>query len=175
MPVSGRAGEEPSPLRAAPLTNTIRSASLRPANIDVPPTNRWRQERRRPVTMTVPAEVRTVRTNGLFSDYGSDQIPASHRDLVECPPARPSTVMSSGHPQTSVMWCIRRGQCRRGATRCVAFPRSGTCAAIRTSRSSATTPLSVVTEVMVNGPDPVSWNVADAVFPWPRSHRRGNA
>lgn len=58
------------------------------------------------MTMTVPAEVRTVRTNGLFSDYGSDQIPASHRDLVECPPvAALTTVMSSGHPQTSVVWC----------------------------------------------------------------------
>lgn len=33
-------------------------------------------------------------------------IPASHRDLVECPPvAALSTVMPDGTPQTSVVWC----------------------------------------------------------------------
>ena len=33
-------------------------------------------------------------------------IPASHLDLVECPPvAALTTVMSNGYPQTSVVWC----------------------------------------------------------------------
>jgi PPOX class probable F420-dependent enzyme len=33
-------------------------------------------------------------------------IPASHRDLVECPPvAALTTVMPNGDPQTSVVWC----------------------------------------------------------------------
>jgi predicted pyridoxine 5'-phosphate oxidase superfamily flavin-nucleotide-binding protein len=45
-----------------------------------------------------------VRTIGLLSDHMSDQIPASHRDLVECPPvAALTTVMADGHPQTSVV------------------------------------------------------------------------
>ena len=36
----------------------------------------------------------------------SAQIPASHRDLVECPPvAALTTVMPDGYPQTSVVWC----------------------------------------------------------------------
>ena len=34
------------------------------------------------------------------------QIPASHRDLVDCPPvAALTTVMPDGYPQTSVVWC----------------------------------------------------------------------
>ena len=34
------------------------------------------------------------------------QIPASHRDLVECPPvAALTTVMPDGYPQTTVVWC----------------------------------------------------------------------
>jgi hypothetical protein len=33
-------------------------------------------------------------------------IPASHLDLVECPPvAALTTVMPDGSPQTSVVWC----------------------------------------------------------------------
>lgn len=40
-----------------------------------------------------------VRTIGLLTDHASDQIPASHRDLVECPPvAALTTVMPDGHP-----------------------------------------------------------------------------
>ena len=36
----------------------------------------------------------------------TDTIPASHRDLVECPPvAALTTVMPDGYPQTSVVWC----------------------------------------------------------------------
>ena len=45
-------------------------------------------------------------TIGLLSDHAPDQIPASHRDLVQCPPvAALSTVTPDGHPQTSVVWC----------------------------------------------------------------------
>ena len=36
----------------------------------------------------------------------SARIPASHRDLVDCPPvAALTTVMPDGYPQTSVVWC----------------------------------------------------------------------
>ena len=36
----------------------------------------------------------------------SARIPASHRDLVECPPvAALTTIMPDGYPQTSVTWC----------------------------------------------------------------------
>ena len=36
----------------------------------------------------------------------SAQIPASHRDLVDCPRvAALTTVMPDGYPQTSVVWC----------------------------------------------------------------------
>ena len=45
-------------------------------------------------------------TIGLRSDHAADQIPASHRDLVQCPPvAALTTVTPDGHPQTSVVWC----------------------------------------------------------------------
>lgn len=45
-------------------------------------------------------------TIGLLSDRGSAEIPASHRDLVECPPvAALTTVMPDGYPQTSAVWC----------------------------------------------------------------------
>lgn len=47
-----------------------------------------------------------MRTIGLLADHRSDEIPASHRALVECPPvAAPHTVMADGYPQTSVVWC----------------------------------------------------------------------
>lgn len=43
---------------------------------------------------------------GLLSDAACDEIPPSHRDLVECPPiAVLTTVSSDGYPQTSVVWC----------------------------------------------------------------------
>ncbi|MGZ4127247.1 MAG: PPOX class F420-dependent oxidoreductase [Actinomycetota bacterium] len=55
-----------------------------------------------------------MRTVGLLSDHGSDRIPASHRDLVECPPiAALTTVTSEGYPQTSVVWCDFDGECVR--------------------------------------------------------------
>lgn len=43
---------------------------------------------------------------GLRHDHPTDEIPSSHRDLVECPPvAALTTVSSDGSPQTSVVWC----------------------------------------------------------------------
>lgn len=55
-----------------------------------------------------------MRTIGLRSDHPPDQIPASHRDLVQCPPvAALTTVMPNGYPQTSVVWCDFDGQCLR--------------------------------------------------------------
>ena len=51
-----------------------------------------------------------MRTIGLRTDHASDEIPASHRDLIECPPvAALSTVMPDGTPQTSVVWCDSEG------------------------------------------------------------------
>ncbi len=45
-------------------------------------------------------------TIGLLAGHRHDEIPPSHRDLVECPPvAALTTIMPSGYPQTSVVWC----------------------------------------------------------------------
>ncbi len=47
-----------------------------------------------------------MRTIGLLTGHAPDEIPISHRDLVECPPvAALTTVMPDGYPQTSVVWC----------------------------------------------------------------------
>jgi len=47
-----------------------------------------------------------VRTRGSLSDRAAGEIPASHRDLAECPPvAALTTVTQGGYPQTSVVWC----------------------------------------------------------------------
>jgi len=55
-----------------------------------------------------------MRTIGLRSDHRVDEIPASHRDLVQCPPvAALTTVMPNGAPQTSVVWCDFDGDCVR--------------------------------------------------------------
>jgi PPOX class probable F420-dependent enzyme len=55
-----------------------------------------------------------VRTIGLLSDHVSHEIPASHRDLAECPPvAALTTVTPEGYPQTSVVWCDFDGECLR--------------------------------------------------------------
>lgn len=55
-----------------------------------------------------------MRTIGLRSDHPPDQIPASHRDLVQGPPvAALTTVMPNGYPQTSVVWCDFDGVCLR--------------------------------------------------------------
>ncbi len=51
---------------------------------------------------------------GLLRDHARDEIPASHLDLVECPPvAALTTIMPSGYPQTSVVWCDFDGTCIR--------------------------------------------------------------
>ena len=51
---------------------------------------------------------------GLGGGHATDDIPASHRDLVECPPvAALSTLMADGSPQTSVVWCDFDGECVR--------------------------------------------------------------
>jgi PPOX class probable F420-dependent enzyme len=43
---------------------------------------------------------------GVSASPACGSIPASHRDLVECPPvAALTTVMPNGYPQTSVVWC----------------------------------------------------------------------
>jgi PPOX class probable F420-dependent enzyme len=55
-----------------------------------------------------------VRTIGVLTDHARDQIPSSHRDLIECPPvAALTTVMHDGYPQTSVVWCDFDGTCVR--------------------------------------------------------------
>jgi len=47
-----------------------------------------------------------MRTLGLPADSASRDVPASHRDLVECPPvAALTTIGADGYPQTSVVWC----------------------------------------------------------------------
>jgi PPOX class probable F420-dependent enzyme len=53
----------------------------------------------------------TVPTIGLRTDHAPGEIPASHLDLVECPPvAALTTVMANGDPQTSVVWCDFDGE-----------------------------------------------------------------
>ena len=47
---------------------------------------------------------------GIVAAEGRDRIPASHRDLVDCPPvAALTTLMPDGAPQTSVVWCDTDG------------------------------------------------------------------
>jgi len=47
-----------------------------------------------------------MRTIGLLDATRPDEIPASHRDLAECPPvAALTTLTADGSPQTSVVWC----------------------------------------------------------------------
>ena len=53
-------------------------------------------------------------TIGLLSDHATDEIPASHQDLAQCPPvAALTTVTPDGYPQTSVVWYDFDGQCLR--------------------------------------------------------------
>jgi PPOX class probable F420-dependent enzyme len=55
-----------------------------------------------------------MRSIGLLTDPSCNDIPASHRDLVECPPvAALTTLMPDGYPQTSVVWCDFDGECVR--------------------------------------------------------------
>jgi PPOX class probable F420-dependent enzyme len=47
-----------------------------------------------------------VQTIGLVSDPACREIPATHADLVECPPVCAlTTISSAGGPQTSMVWC----------------------------------------------------------------------
>jgi len=51
---------------------------------------------------------------GLAGGHAVDEIPESHRDLVDCQPvAALSTVGADGYPQTSVVWCDFDGACLR--------------------------------------------------------------
>jgi PPOX class probable F420-dependent enzyme len=53
-------------------------------------------------------------TIGIVTGQARDRIPATHRDLVECPPvAALTTIMRDGYPQTSVVWCDFDGECVR--------------------------------------------------------------
>jgi PPOX class probable F420-dependent enzyme len=50
-------------------------------------------------------------TIGLVGGHAPAEIPASHRDLVECPRvAALTTVTRDGYPQTSVVWCDFDGE-----------------------------------------------------------------
>jgi PPOX class probable F420-dependent enzyme len=58
--------------------------------------------------------VNDMRALGHSTDHPVGEIPASHYDLVECPPvAALTTLMPDGHPQTSVVWCDFDGECVR--------------------------------------------------------------
>lgn len=55
-----------------------------------------------------------MRTIALHRDIKSIEIPASHRDLVDCPVvATLTTVAADGYPHTSVVWCDSDGVCIR--------------------------------------------------------------
>jgi PPOX class probable F420-dependent enzyme len=61
--------------------------------------------------------VPVMRTIGLVRGHARAEIPASHLDLVECPPvAALSTMGADGYPQTSVVWCDFDGECVRVST-----------------------------------------------------------
>lgn len=58
-----------------------------------------------------------------------ESIPASHRDLVDCPRvAALTTVTRDGYPHTSVVWCDFDGETIRVNTM-RGFRRNATCAA----------------------------------------------
>ena len=58
-----------------------------------------------------------MRTIGIVSDSSCSEIPASHRDLAECPPiAALTTIMADGYPQTSAVWCDVDGELVRVST-----------------------------------------------------------
>lgn len=51
---------------------------------------------------------------GILGGLAVNEIPPSHRDLVECPPvAALTTLAADGSPQTSVVWCDFDGDCIR--------------------------------------------------------------
>jgi PPOX class probable F420-dependent enzyme len=54
----------------------------------------------------VREEMKHMRTIGVRTSGKCQKIPASHRDLVECPAvAALTTVSPDGYPHTSVVWC----------------------------------------------------------------------
>jgi PPOX class probable F420-dependent enzyme len=54
---------------------------------------------------------------GQLERQASDEIPPSHRDLVDCPPvAALTTIAADGYPQTTVVWCDFDGDCVRVST-----------------------------------------------------------
>jgi PPOX class probable F420-dependent enzyme len=58
--------------------------------------------------------VKQVHIMGVGTGGKSQEIPASHRDLVECPAiAALTTVGPDGYPHTSVVWCDFDGGCIR--------------------------------------------------------------
>jgi PPOX class probable F420-dependent enzyme len=58
-----------------------------------------------------------VLTVAKFDRQTSDEVPSSHRDLVDCPPvAALTTVAADGYPQTTVVWCDFDGECVRVTT-----------------------------------------------------------
>ena len=66
--------------------------------------------RHRSRTTTTPHLVvegsRRTQVVGLVGGHANDEIPASHRDLVDCPRvAAFTTIGPDGYPQTSVVWC----------------------------------------------------------------------
>jgi PPOX class probable F420-dependent enzyme len=59
----------------------------------------------------------TSMTIGLQRDHAVDEIPLSHRDLLDHPPvAALTTLMPGGAPQTSVVWCDTEGDLIRVST-----------------------------------------------------------
>jgi PPOX class probable F420-dependent enzyme len=61
--------------------------------------------------------MRTIGPGCTLASRAGDTIPASHRDLAECPPvAALTTIMADGSPQTSVVWCDLDGECLRVST-----------------------------------------------------------
>jgi PPOX class probable F420-dependent enzyme len=62
----------------------------------------------------LPEEVKHMHAIGVRAEGESREIPASHRDLAECPPvAALTTVTADGYPHTSVVWCDFDGECIR--------------------------------------------------------------
>ncbi|HEX6868739.1 MAG TPA: pyridoxamine 5'-phosphate oxidase family protein [Candidatus Limnocylindrales bacterium] len=55
-----------------------------------------------------------VRPVGVIGGHAPREIPASHLDLVECPPvAALTTITPDGYPQTSVVWADFDRECVR--------------------------------------------------------------
>ena len=58
---------------------------------------------RRPMGQLATSRIEGLTTSG-------SRVPASHRDLAECPPvAALTTINPDGYPQTSVVWCDLEG------------------------------------------------------------------